>query len=201
MTRRTLVLASTSRWRRAQLERLGLRFVVADPAVDEAEAKARFDSVPELVEHLARAKARAVASAHPDALIIGGDQSAEIDGVELGKPGTVDRAVDQLMRLQGRTHRLWTALCVLDSATGVERTHVDETALTMRPLTRARAQRYVELDDPVSCAGSYRIEATGPALFTVIEGSDPTAIEGLPLVRLCGLLRAAGMDPLDEADP
>jgi len=199
MSRRRIVLASTSVWRRAQLERLGLTFETADPAVDEDAAKAAHPEVAELVDVLARAKARAVATAYPDALVIGGDQAAEIDGAELGKPGAPDRAVAQLLRLQGRAHHLWTAVCVLDTATDEAWTHVERTRLTMRALTPGQARRYVALDDPVSCAGSYRIEATGPALFTRIEGDDPTAIEGLPLLVLCELLRRAGHDVLGDA--
>jgi MAF protein len=191
---RSLVLASTSPWRRAQLERFGLVFSIDDPRVDEAAAKADDLDVRDLVVRLATSKARAVAERHPDALVIAGDQAVDLDGDELGKPGTAARAVDQLMRLQGRSHHLRTALCVLDTYTGAIRTALESTTLTMRSLTRDEAARYVALDDPISCAGSYRIESRGPSLFTDIRGTDPTAIEGVPLVRLGELLRAHGFD-------
>lgn len=191
---RTLVLASTSPYRRQSLQRLGLTFEAVDPRVDEDAHKTTGLSPRALVELLAVEKARACSARYPQAVIIGGDQCAEIDGQALGKPGTVERAAEQLQRLCGRTHRLLTALCVLDSASGQELVRVDEHLLTVRPLSNAQVRRYVELDLPLDCAGSYKIESLGIALFERIEGTDPSAITGLPLMTLAAMLTLVGID-------
>ncbi len=186
-----LILGSTSRYRRALLERLGVPFTAIAPACDE-EALKRPDLPPEsLAELLAEAKAASLVPAHPAAVIIGSDQICAVGDEILHKPGSDERAVDQLRRLQGREHRLITALVV---AQGSRRwRHTDITTLAMRPLTEAELTRYVAADHPVDCAGAYKLEQRGIALFERIASADHSAITGLPLIALCGILRAAGI--------
>jgi septum formation protein len=196
---RPIVLASTSPYRKAQLARLGLPFHTADPSVDESPFKQRGLPPDQLVAELSRAKARACAAAWPNAVLIGADQCAELDGEILGKPGSVSRAVAQLRRARGRTHRLLTGVCVLDATTSAEMVHVDEHRLTMRALTDAQIRDYVEADQPLDCAGAYKIEALGIALFERIEGCDASAITGLPLMMLTTMLMRVGIDVIDLA--
>jgi septum formation protein len=157
--------------------------------VDEDAHKREPADPVALAERLAAAKAEAVAARFPHAVVIGSDQLAAIDGDILGKPGTPENAVAQLARLSGRTHELVTAVCVLRQADGARRTHTDRTRLTMRPLTRDELSRYVALDAPTDCAGSYKIESAGIALFDRVETDDFTAVTGLPLITLTRLLR------------
>ena len=189
-----LVLASTSPYRAALLERLGLPFEVAPSHVDERAIEREGDPPAVLVRRLARAKAERVARAHPGALVIGSDQAAVIDGAVLGKPGTAERACAQLRAMAGRTHELLTAVCVV-APQGL-REHTDVHRLTMRALSDAQIARYVALEQPLDCAGSYKIEGLGAALFGAIEGQDPTAIVGLPLSWTASTLTALGLDPL-----
>jgi len=191
-----LVLASTSPWRGELLARLGLPFVQADPGVDEAPHKALGLSPDALVVRLAVVKAEALADAYPDALILGGDQVACLDDDILGKPGSVDAAVAQLLRLQGRTHELLTGVALHDAAAGTTTTALDRHSMTMRALSESQARRYVETDDPIHCAGSYKVEALGIALFDRVRGDDWTAIVGLPLTAVGRLMRDLGVDPL-----
>ena len=193
---RSVVLASTSPHRRDLMQRLAVPVLAVDPNLDESPYKALGLRPADLVQQLSEAKARAVGSAHPEALIVGSDQCAEIDGRILGKPKTVEAARDQLSLLCGRGHRLLTGLCVLDSRTGRCQLHLDEHVLHMRPLTRAQIERYVERDRPMDCAGGYRIEASGMTLFEHIDGQDYTAVIGLPMMRLVTMLLQAGLDPL-----
>lgn len=182
------MLASTSPWRRELLGRLGVPFDVEAPGVDE-DAWKRLDlSAEAMVSGLSAAKARAVAARNPGAIVIGSDQCAVLGDDRLGKPGSRAAAVDQLRRLSGRTHTLVTGIHVVFGDTGVEHDEVVSTRLTMRTLGEEDLQRYVDLDDPVSCAGSYRIEAAGISLFSKIEGGDHTAIMGLPLLSLTRIL-------------
>lgn len=188
---RRIVLASTSRYRRALLEQLRLPFEVAAPDYEE-----RHDlplTPEELVVELARGKARSLSSAWPDALILGSDQAAELDGEILGKPGTPERAVEQLMRLAGRTHRLLTAVALYDARAGTTATALTTHEMTMRPLSRVEAEAYVRSDDPVDCAGSYKVESLGIALFERMRGDDHTGIVGLPLTAVVSLLGAHGV--------
>lgn len=189
-----LILASTSRYRRALVQRLGVPFRCVAPGVDEDAVKREVADPIALAERLAAAKAEAVAATSPQAVVIGSDQLATIDGEVLGKPGTRDAAVAQLERLAGRTHELVTAVCVLRKTDGIVRTHTDRTRLTMRPLAREQLARYVGRDDPIDCAGSYKIESAGIALFERIETEDFTAITGLPLIALVRMLRDFGID-------
>lgn len=190
---RRLVLASTSRYRAGLLARLGLPFVQDAPWVDEAP---RTGEAPEaLATRLAVAKSAAVAARHPDAIVIGSDQVASLDGVAIGKPGTVELACAQLARASGRAVEFLTAVAVHDPARGVEHA-LDRTTVRFRTLAAQEIACYVERERPVDCAGSFKSEALGIALFESIETRDPTALVGLPLIALCAMLRRAGLDPL-----
>ena len=188
-----LILASTSPYRRELLARLGVPFQCESPGVDEDAAKRAISDPVVLAEHLASAKAQAVAERFPDAVVIGSDQLAAVDGEVLGKPGTAERSVEQLERLAGRTHELVTAVCVLRKRDGRTATHTDRTLLTMRNLAREEFERYVAADRPLDCAGSYKIEAAGIALFSRIETEDFTAITGLPLMAVVRMMREFGV--------
>jgi septum formation protein len=192
---RRVILASTSRYRRALLERLGIPFEAAAPDFDEEAEKARAgDLAPEaLVRRLALGKARSLAGRHPDAVIIGSDQAALLDGECLGKPGTEEAAVRQLLRLAGRVHRLLTAVAVLDAASGRALEHLDVHEVVLRPLDEATVRRYVARERPLDCAGAYKVEGPGIALFERISGDDATAVIGLPLIRTARMLEALGV--------
>lgn len=186
-----IVLASTSRYRRALLERLGLAFTAAAPDCDEEALKDPALAPQALAEHLAEAKARSLAARHPAAVIIGSDQLADLDGEILGKPGSREAAIAQLQRMSGRSHRLITAMALWEQ--GRLHRHTDVTVLHMRRLERAELERYVDADEPLDCAGSYKLERQGIALFERIDSADHSAITGLPLIALCSLLRSLGV--------
>lgn len=192
MTPPSLILASTSPYRRAQIERLGVPFRAVAPAVDEEALKDRWrDCSPrELAERLAASKARSIAEIEPDATVIGGDQLVELDGEILGKPGTTERAEAQLARMAGRTHHLITALAVVHA--GAVHAHTEVAALAVRPLSAEAIRRYVAADHPVDCAGSYKIEGRGIALFERVDCADHSAIIGVPLIALATILRGIG---------
>ena len=192
---RRIVLASTSAYRAALLDRLGLPFEQAAPGVDESALPAEEPAT--LAQRLALAKARAVAATRGDALVIGSDQVAVLDGIVLGKPGTAEAACAQLARASGRAVEFVTALALVDSASGATRAAVDHTVVRFRALGEAEIARYVLRERPLDCAGSFKSEALGIALFESVETRDPTALVGLPLIALCRLLREAGVDPLD----
>ena len=189
MTEPRLILASTSRYRREMLSRFGLPFDAVAPGVDETplDGEAPLD----LVQRLAAAKAAAVARAYPDACVIGSDQLAEFDGRVLGKPGTPERATEQLRVMSGREVTFLTALCVMrgEHEVGVA---VDRTVVRFRTLSQAEVERYVEAEQPLDCAGSFKSEGRGITLFDAIETVDPTALIGLPLIATARLLRDAG---------
>jgi septum formation protein len=198
-----LVLASTSPYRRALLERLGLAFSVEAPRFDEVPPEPGSDPT-RLVTGNALGKALSVLGGHPGSLVIGSDQVAVCDGEILTKPGTAAAAVEQLLRLAGRDHYLLTAVAVLLSPSPgapPEQESRGEHALVsnqlrMRALTRAEAEAYVRRESPLDCAGSYKSEGLGVALFEHMRGDDPTAIVGLPLITLTRLLRRFGLDPI-----
>jgi septum formation protein len=186
-----LILASTSRYRAELLARLRLPFRSEAPGVDEAATKQALRDPLAIVTSLAAQKAEAVAARFPDAIVIGSDQAASIDGDILDKPGDAPNATAQLRRLQGRPHTLLTAVAIRHP-----RGHcafVDTTTLWMRPLANEVIARYVAADRPFDCAGSYRIEGLGISLFERIDCADQTAIVGLPLLRLCHELTALGL--------
>jgi septum formation protein len=189
-----LVLASTSRYRRELLERLGLPFEVAAPGVDES---ARPGEAPaDTALRLAEAKARAVASGRREGLVIGSDQVAGCDGEALSKPETHEVAVAQLRRLAGRTITFHTAVAVLNAATGRLQKDLVDVVSTFRPLSPAEIETYLRREQPYDCAGGVKSEALGIALFDRIASDDPTALVGLPLIALARMLRAEGVDPL-----
>ena len=183
-----LVLASTSRYRRELLGRLALDFDAAAPGVDET-ARAG-ESPRSLAVRLARDKARAVAARTPQAVVIGSDQVADLDGAALGKPGTAERAFGQLRACSGREVVFHTAVCV--AAPGCEIEFLDRTVVRFRQLSDAEIARYLEREQPFDCAGSFKSEGLGAALFESIRNDDPTALIGLPLIALARALRELG---------
>jgi septum formation protein len=185
-----LVLASTSTYRSTLLERLGVPFRCVAPKFDERSIPVAGIEPLALAEVLARGKAASVAQLEPEAAIIGSDQLVSFDGQVFGKPGSADRAVDQLGAMSGRSHELITSLVVIHADR--EFVHTDVTRLRMRRLTRAELERYVAADRPFDCAGSYKFEERGISLFDRIESADHTAITGLPLIALVGILRELG---------
>lgn len=190
----TLVLASTSVYRRALLDRLGLTYVTAAPAIDESPLP---DEPPQaLVLRLAEAKARAVARQYPDALIIGSDQVACLDDHILGKPGHRTAAIAQLEQASGRVVVFQTGLCLLNAARGRARLHVEPFWVHFKRLDRRHIEGYLDRERPFDCAGSFKSEGLGIALFERLEGDDPNALVGLPLIRLIEMLEAEGVDPL-----
>ena len=189
-----LILASTSPYRRSLLGRLSLPFHCANPGIEEHTAT--MSGPRELAERLAAAKAATISARHPGAIVIGGDQVADCDGKILGKPGTVERACQQLAMASGRKVRFHTAVTVLRPDRELALAHVDLTVVHFRKLEAGEIARYVELDEPFDCAGSFRSEGLGSALFERVETEDPSALIGLPLIWLCGALRLCGLDPL-----
>lgn len=189
-----LLLASTSRYRALLLERLGLPFGVQAPQVDEARLPRERPAVRAL--RLARAKAQEVAARHPQACVIGSDQVAALGGRILDKPGDAARCRAQLEASSGKRVAFHTAVVVLGPAPHAEQFHIDRTQVRFRALTGREIARYVEIEQPFDCAGSFRSEGLGVALFESVETRDPTALVGLPLVWLSGALRAAGLNPL-----
>jgi MAF protein len=196
MSQPPLVLASTSRYRRALLEQLGLTFATASPDIDEAR---RPNEPPQaLVQRLAEAKARAVATARPEALIIGSDQVACLDDQVLGKPGDRPRAIAQLRACSGREVLFQTGLCLLDAPSGQARVICEPFRVRFRSLTEAQITAYVDREQPFDCAGGFKSEGLGIALFERLDGDDPNALIGLPLIRLITLLSNAGIDVLTD---
>lgn len=185
-----LILASTSPYRRELLARLKLDFEVADPGVDEEHRRA--ESPTDRALRLATAKAQAVSTRHPEALVIGSDQVADGGDQILDKPGDGERCREQLARLSGRTAHFYTACVLLGARAGLHLAHVDTTTVVFRRLAAAEIDRYVARERPFDCAGGFRAEALGIALLDCIESQDPTALIGLPLIWLAGALRAAG---------
>ncbi len=184
-----IILASTSPYRKKLLQQLNLAFSVEAPAVDEAVLKKTAQvSLPDLPLYLAQKKAESVASLFPSDIIIGSDQMGLFDHKSLDKPGTRDKAILQLQTLQGHTHQLLTALCVIHRGKLLQ--HVDITELTMRSLTDSQIKNYVDLENPVDCAGSYKFEGLGIALFAKVQTKDPSAIVGLPLMALTQILES-----------
>ena len=191
---RPLVLGSTSRYRRELLARLRLDFEVIAPDVDEtANPGERPD---ELARRLALAKARAVAAKCPEAVVIGSDQVADLAGEPLGKPGSHGNAVLQLRRMRGQTVIFQTAVAVVCAATGFEQVDLAPVVVRFRGLSDAEIESYLVAEQPYDCAGSARSEGLGIALLDAIDSDDPTALVGLPLIRTCRMLRAAGVKVL-----
>jgi septum formation protein len=192
---RTLVLGSTSRYRRELLERLHIPFDVESPEVDETPQSG--ESPRALALRLALAKARAVAQRHPQAVVIGSDQVADLHGDPLGKPGTHERAVEQLRRMRGQTVVFQTAIAVVCAATGFEQVDLAAVSVQFRSLEDGlddnEIEHYLRTEQPYDCAGAAKSEGLGIALLRQIDNDDPTALVGLPLIRTCRMIRAAGV--------
>jgi septum formation protein len=185
------VLGSTSRYRRELLERLRIPFAVTAPDVDETPQPG--EAPKALAQRLALAKARAVAAIHPEAVVIGSDQVADLAGQPLGKPGEHARAVAQLRQMRGQTVIFQTALAVVCLASGFEQVDLAEVRVVFRDLSDDEIEAYLLAEQPYDCAGSAKSEGLGIALLESIDNDDPTALIGLPLIRTARLLRLAGV--------
>lgn len=190
----TLILGSTSRYRRELLQRLRLPFEVHSPEVDETPLEGEAPAA--LASRLALAKAHAVAERFPQAVVIGSDQVADLEGRPIGKPGTHAKAVQQLRDMRGKAVVFQTAVAVVCRAKGHEAQALVPVTVRFRDYNDDEIERYLLAEQPYDCAGSAKSEALGIAMLAAIESSDPTALVGLPLIKTCELLRAAGIDPL-----
>ena len=188
---RPLVLGSTSRYRRELLNRLQLPFEIASPDVDEAARPGEGPGA--LALRLALEKARAVAARFPGAVVIGSDQVADLDGDAIGKPGTHDRAVEQLRRMRGRSVVFQTAVAVVCEESAFSQADLAAVHVRFRDLRDDEIEAYLRAERPYDCAGSARSEGLGICLLDSIDSDDPTALIGLPLIRTCRMLRAAGL--------
>ncbi|MES2944514.1 MAG: Maf family nucleotide pyrophosphatase [Pseudomonadota bacterium] len=191
---RTLILGSTSRYRRELLQRLQIPFDVAAPDVDETPLP--FESPLALANRLALAKAMAVAALFPAAVVIGSDQVADLNGQPLGKPGTHEKAVAQLRQMRGQTVVFQTAVAVVCLETGFEQSSLAAVKVRFRELTDDEIESYLLAEQPYDCAGSAKSEGLGITLLDSIDSDDPTALVGLPLIRTCKMIRAAGLQLL-----
>ena len=191
---RQLILGSTSRYRKELLSRLQIPFETAAPDVDETPLSN--ESPKDLAMRLALAKARAVAFRYPDAVVIGSDQVADLEGVPLGKPGNHTNATLQLQQMRGKTVIFQTALSVVCLATAYERTDLAVVKVKFRNLSDAEIESYLRAEEPYDCAGSAKSEGLGISLLEAIESDDPTALIGLPLIRTCLMLKEAGINIL-----
>jgi len=192
--RPSLILGSTSRYRRELLERLRVPFEVRSPEVDETPQDGEAPAA--LALRLALAKARAVAAQAPDAVVIGSDQVADLDGMPVGKPGNHERAVAQLRSMRGKSIVFQTAVAVVCRQTTFEASALVPVRVRFRDLSDGEIEHYLRAEQPYDCAGSAKSEGLGIALLTAIDSDDPTALIGLPLIRTAALLRQAGIDPL-----
>lgn len=186
-----VILGSTSRYRKELLSRLRIPFKVCAPHVDETPLTG--ETPKALALRLALAKATAVAKQNPQAVVIGSDQVADLDGTPLGKPGNHANAVAQLQKMRGKTVIFQTALSVVCIANGYERTELAAVKVRFRDLTDAEIEAYLQAEEPYDCAGSAKSEGLGIALLEAIDNDDPTALVGLPLIRTCQMLREAGV--------
>lgn len=191
LSKRDLILGSTSAYRRELLSRLRIPFSVASPEVDETALAGETPAA--MATRLALAKARAVAHRFPQAVVIGSDQVADLDGLALGKPGNFERATAQLRQMRGKTVVFQTALAVVCLETGFEQHDLASVRVQFRDLNDAEITYYLLAETPYDCAGSAKSEGLGIALLESIDNDDPTALVGLPLIRTCKLLRAAGV--------
>ncbi len=189
-----LVLASSSPFRKALLEKLNLSFVTDSPDIDETPLAG--ESIEAMVMRLAEAKARVLATHHPQALIIGSDQSASLNGEVLHKPGNFDNAFAQLKAASGQCITFYTGLCLLNSASGEAQTICEPYQVTFRQLEDNEIEHYLETEQPYHCAGSFKSEAMGICLFESMRGDDPNTLIGLPLIQLCRMLKVQGQPVL-----
>ncbi|MBI1195792.1 MAG: septum formation inhibitor Maf [Gammaproteobacteria bacterium] len=192
--RQELVLASSSPYRSMLLKRLGIEFSIVSPQVDESREE---DEPAHLMAaRLSEDKAMAVADTYPQTLIIGSDQVAVLDGEIIGKPGTHEKAVEQLRKASGRSMHFYSGLCLLNTMTGERQTDVIDTEVRLRPISDELIEAYLRKEQPYDCAGACKVEGLGIALIDYVYSGDPTALIGLPLIRLCEMLRAEGIEPL-----
>ena len=189
-----LVLASTSPFRKQLLDRLHIAYVTDSPDIDESPLPG--EAVENMVMRLAEAKARAVAASHPNALIIGSDQSAVLNNTILSKPGGYDKAFEQLKNASGQKIIFQTGLCLLNSGTGHTQTSCVPYTVVFKQLTDSQIDHYLKKEQPYNCAGSFKSEGLGIALFDRFEGEDPNALIGLPLIKLINMLSKEGMEIL-----
>lgn len=194
---RKLILGSSSKYRKALLDRLSIPYTVQAPDVDETPLPG--EAPQALAQRLALAKARAIAQLHPESIVIGSDQVADLHGEPLGKPGNHERAVAQLRRMRGQTVIFQTALAVVCEETGFCQTDLAAVRVRFRDLSDAEIENYLHAEQPYDCAGSAKSEGLGIALLEAIDNDDPTALVGLPLIRTCRMLRATGIDLLGNA--
>ena len=186
-----LVLASTSPFRKAILEKLGIGFATIAPSVNEASLPG--ESAQELVKRLSQEKAQAVGQMYPAALVIGSDQVACIDKHILGKPRNRQGAIEQLRSASGRRVDFYTGLCLLNTANGHQQLACEPFTVHFRHLQQEQIERYLDFDEPYNCAGSFKSEGLGISLFERLEGDDPNTLIGLPLIRLVDMLREEGV--------
>lgn len=186
-----LILASSSRYRKALLNRLEIEFKCHSPDIDETPFDG--EQPKQLTARLAAAKAAKTAANHPNALIIGSDQAAELNGTVINKPGSFKAAKVQLQQQSGHSVQFHTGLCLLDSSTGEQQVDVITTTASFRQLTEEEIERYLYKEQPFDCAGSFKSEQLGISLLNSMQGNDPTALVGLPLIRLCEMLRNKGV--------
>lgn len=186
-----LILGSSSKYRQELLSRLHLPFIVVSPSVDETPLTG--EAPEQTALRLAIEKARHIAQSHPDALIIGADQVATVNGIQLGKAGNHANALAQLQMMRGQTVLFHSALCVFDASTGTFEAQDVVTRATMRNLSDLELSNYLHIEQPYDCAGSAKVEALGITLLEKVESDDPTALIGLPLIALTNMLRAAGV--------
>lgn len=186
-----LVLASSSPFRKALLDKLHLDFVTDSPDIDETPLAN--ESIESMVKRLSQAKAEALANSHPDSLIIGSDQSAALNGNILHKPGNFEVAFEQLKSASGKTITFYTGLCLHNSKTQQSETICEPFIVKFRELTDSEIKNYLNREKPFNCAGSFKSEALGISLFESMQGNDPNTLIGLPLIQLCRMLKANNM--------
>lgn len=190
-----LILASSSRYRRELLDRLGLEYDAESPDIDESSRPG--ETPKDTALRLSEMKARAIWEKHPGSVVIGSDQVADLNGTKLGKPHTRERAIEQLTAMQGNVVVFYTALCVIDAEGRAEKL-LSPTTIRMRSLKRETIEAYVDREKPFDCAGAAKIEKLGIALMASVESDDPTSLIGLPLMKLTTLLANAGVEVLPE---
>jgi len=186
-----LVLASSSPFRKALLDKLHLQFETDSPDIDETPLAA--ESIESMVMRLSEGKAKALTTKHPDALIIGSDQSAALNGHVLHKPGSYEVAFEQLKAASGQTITFYTGLCLFNSKSGQSETICEPFIVKFRELSDTEIENYLKREEPYNCAGSFKSEALGISLFESMRGDDPNTLIGLPLIQLCRMLKENGM--------
>lgn len=192
-----IILASTSAYRKALLQRLQMSFRCEAPAVEESRLPGEAPAA--MARRLALAKAQSVAGLHPEALVIGSDQVAALGDTIMGKPGSHEAARAQLAACSGRELQFYTGVALACEARGLQQFHVEPFRVSFRRLDSARIEHYLQRERPYDCAGSFKCEGLGIALFKRLQGDDPTSLEGLPLISLVRLLGVAGVDVLAGA--